>query len=146
MTGVYRQVPASGTGEPCMVIPARYNRETLVYPDPDTILPSNSISDETVEAINRAFWNSETITIRRLKNGDIVITFKEEVTEYKKENDWIIEMFGTRVTYICCEIVVLVKGLSNRDIIRAHTDLERLFEDLKRKNTPNITRIKLRHI
>ncbi len=129
-----------------MVIPARYNRKTLVYPDSDTTLPSNSISGETVEAINKIFQNSEIVVVRRLKSSDIVITFKEKAMEYKKEDDWVIEMFGIRATRTCCEIVVLAKGLPNRNITRAYTDLERLFEDLKRKNTPNITKIKLRYI
>ncbi len=81
-----------------------------------------------------------------MKSGDIVIIFKEEAMEYKKGDDWIIEIFGARVTCICRKIVVLTKGLPNRDIIRVYMDPERLFEDLKRKNTPNITRIKLRYI
>ncbi len=81
-----------------------------------------------------------------MKSGDIVITFKEEVMEYKKGNDWIIEVFGARAMHICCEIVVLAKGLPNRDIIRTYMDPERLFEDLKRKNTSNITRLTLEHI
>ncbi len=81
-----------------------------------------------------------------MKSGDIVIIFKEETTEYKKGNDWIIEVFGAQATYTYHEIVVLAKGLPNRDIIRAYTDPERLFEDLKRKNIPNIIRIKLRCI
>ncbi len=129
-----------------MVISARYNRETLVYPDLDTTLPSNSISGETVEIINRTFWSNEAVVVRRLKSGDIVITFKEEAMEYKKGDDWITEMFRVRVTHICCEIVVLAKGLPNRDITRAYINPERLFENLKRKNISNITRIKLRRI
>ncbi len=86
------------------------------------------------------------MVVQRLKSGDIVITFKEETMEYKKGDDWVIEMFRIRVTYTCCEIMVLTKGLPNRDIIRAYMDPERLFEDLKRKNTSNIIRIKLRCI
>ncbi len=66
--------------------------------------------------------------------------------EYKKGDDWIIEMFGAWVICVCCKIMVLAKGLSNRDITRVHTDPERLFEDLKRKNIPSIIRIKLRYI
>ncbi len=84
---MYRQTSASDTGEPYIVILARYNRKTLVYLDLDTTLPSNNILGETVEAINRTFWNNEVVVIWRLKSGDIVITFKEEMTEYKKGDD-----------------------------------------------------------
>ncbi len=47
---------------------------------------------------------------------------------------------------MCREIVMLMKGLLNRDIIRVYTDPERLFENLKRRNTSGITRIRLRCI
>ncbi len=62
MTGTHRQIPANGMGEPYMVILVRHNRKTLVYPDPD-ILPSNSISGETVETINRTLQNNEVVAI-----------------------------------------------------------------------------------
>ncbi len=81
-----------------------------------------------------------------MKNDNIVITFKEEMMEYKKGDDWITEVFGTRATCTYREIMALTKGLLNKDIIRAHTDPERLLEDLKRKNISSITRIKLRYI
>ncbi len=48
--------------------------------------------------------------------------------------------------YVCREVVVLAKGLLNRDITRAHTDPERLFENLKRRNISDIIRIRLRCI
>ncbi len=66
--------------------------------------------------------------------------------KYKKDDNWVIKVFRARAIYVCRKIVVLVKGLLNRDITRAHMDPERLFEDLKRKNISNITRIKLRYI
>ncbi len=83
---MYCQVFVSNINKPYMVIPTRYNQETFIYPNPD-VLPSNSISDETIETINKILQNSEVITIQRLKNGDIVITFKEKVIKYKKGND-----------------------------------------------------------
>ncbi len=84
VAGAHRQVPTGSTGEQHMVIPARCNRETLIHPDLDTTLPSNNIPDETIEAINRMLQSSETVAIQRLKNGNIVITFKEKAMEYKK--------------------------------------------------------------
>ncbi len=84
--------------------------------------------------------------IQRLKSGDIVITFKEETTEYKKGNNWVIKIFKVQATYIYYKIMMLVKGLSNKNITKAYTDPERLFEDLKRKNIPSIIRIKLKYI
>ncbi len=145
ITETHHQAAASNTDKPYIVIPARCNQETLVHPNPDS-LPSNNTSDETIETINRTLQNSEVVAVQRLKNGDIVITFKKEMTEYKKGDDWVIEVFKARATCACHEIMMLAKGLPNRNITRAHTDLERLFEDLKRKKIPNITRIKLRHI
>ncbi len=145
-TETYYQTSASDIDKLYMIIPARYNQEILVHPNLDTILPSNNISDKTIETINRMFRNNETITIQKLKSGDIVITFKEEIMKYKKENDWIIEIFRTQTTHIYHKIIILTKELPNKDITKAHMDLERLFEDLKRKNISNITRIKLRYI
>ncbi len=68
------------------------------------------------------------------------------MTEYKKGDNWVIEVFGIRTIHIYHKIVVLAKGFPNRNITRVHKDLERLFEDLKRKNISNITRIKLKYI
>ncbi len=73
--------------EPYMIILIKYNWETFIYPDLNITLPSNNISDETVETINRTFQNNEVVTIWRLKNDNIVITFKEEMMEYKKGDD-----------------------------------------------------------
>ncbi len=55
ITGIYCQIPIGGIDEPYMVILTRYNRKTFIYPDLDTILPSNNISDEIVKVINRTF-------------------------------------------------------------------------------------------
>ncbi len=132
-------------GEPYMVIPTRYNREALVYPDLDTLI-SNNIPNATVEAINITFTSSETVAIQRLKSSDIVITFKEEVIEYKKGDNWVTELFGAWAMHVCCEVVMLAKGFPNRNMTRAHTDLERLLENLKRRNISDIIRIRLRHI
>ncbi len=63
IAGVYCQVPTSNTGEPYMVIPAKHNRETLVYPNPDITLPSNNTLDKIIETINRMFRNNKAITI-----------------------------------------------------------------------------------
>ncbi len=63
ITGIYCQIPIDDMGESYMVILVRYNRKTLVYPDPDIILPFNNISNKTVKAINRTFWNNEVVTI-----------------------------------------------------------------------------------
>ncbi len=82
----YRQTSGNNVGEPYIIILARYNREALIYPDLDT-LTSNNISNITIETINITLTNNETIAIQRLKNGDIVITFKKEVTEYKKKDN-----------------------------------------------------------
>ncbi len=141
--GTHRQLPDGGAGEPRLVIPARHNREALVHPDPDT-LPASSTPNETVDAINRTLQNSKAVVIRRLKSGSVVVTFKEGATEYKKGENWITEVFGASATHACREIVVLAKGLPNRDITRAYTDPEGLFDNLKRRNTPSITRVKLR--
>ncbi len=84
---MYCQAPVDDMGKLCMVILTRYTRETLVYSEPDIIHPSNNISGETIEAINRVFRSSEAVVIWRLKSDNIVIIFKEEVMEYKKGDD-----------------------------------------------------------
>ncbi len=87
MVEMHCQISVNNINKSYIVISIRYNQETFIYPDPDTTLPSNNISDETVKIINRIFWNNEVVAIWRLKNGDIVITFKEEMIEYKKGDD-----------------------------------------------------------
>ncbi len=62
VAGVYRQVPGSGVGEPCMVILARCNREVLMHPDPDS-LTSNSTLNAIIEAINIALTSNEAVAI-----------------------------------------------------------------------------------
>ncbi len=141
----HHQAPGNDTSEPHIVILARCNREALMHPDPDT-LTSNNTPNTTIETINKTLTSNKAMAIQRLKSNDIVITFKKEATEYKKRNNWITEVFKTRATHTYHKIVMLAKGLPNRDITRAHIDLERLFENLKRRNTPDITRIRLRYI
>ncbi len=145
MAGTHHQLPDSGTDKPHLVIPTRHNREVLVYPNPD-ILPASSIPSETIDIINRTLQNSKAIMIRRLKSGSMMVTFKEGATEYKKGENWITEIFRTNTTYICRKIMVLRKGLPNRDITRAYIDPEGLFDNLKRRNISNIIRIKLRYL
>ncbi len=79
----HRQIPDNDTGELYIVILARYNREAFIYPDLDTFI-SNNISNTTIKTINKAFISNEVVAIWRLKSSNIIITFKEEITEYKK--------------------------------------------------------------
>ncbi len=63
VAGTYCQTSINGMDESYIIILIRYNRETLIYPDLDIILPSNNISDEIVETINKILQSNKTIAI-----------------------------------------------------------------------------------
>ncbi len=60
--GIYHQISGNDVDELYMVIPARYNREALVYPDLDSFI-SNNISSVIVEVINITFISSKAVII-----------------------------------------------------------------------------------
>ncbi len=83
---MHYQTSGNNIDKPYIIILTRCNRKALVYSDLDTFI-SNNIPNITIETINIMFMNNKTVTIQKLKSGDVIITFKEEVTEYKKENN-----------------------------------------------------------
>src|SRR5208282_5651152 len=96
---------------------------------------------DVVAAVNTALGASEAVAIRRLKSGDILVTFKEQASAYKANNNWIEKAFGTKAICARREFIVLAKGIPQGTVRIAHTYKETFLADLKKHNTEGIVRV-----
>ena len=94
-----------------------------------------------VAAVNTALGASEAVAIRRFKSGDILVTFKEQASAYKANNNWIEKVFGTKAIRARREFTVLIKGIPQGTVRIAYTYKETLLVDLKKYNTEGIVRV-----
>ena len=123
------------------MVPARRSREVLIKQGEYNEREAHRTPADVVAAVNIALGASEAVAIRRLKSGDTLVTFKEQASAYKANNNWIEKAAGTKATRVRREFTVLVKGILQGAVHTAYTYKETLLADLKKYNTEGIVRV-----
>ena len=103
---------------PRKVIPARQSQEILIrgYEMPPNL--AKRTPQETVQAINTASAQKGAVAARALPSGDVVVTFRDEVTRdwHRKDTAWIRGAFGGQAKEAKRTVAILIKGLRKADL------------------------------
>jgi hypothetical protein len=134
--------PATSSDEawqPKMIVPARRAKELVIRNPGTEPLFRNRIPQEIVQIINITTNNSDAIAARMIRNGNIIIIFRNDA-DFKTQNTaWVTKAFGNSANISRRKLAVLVKGLSAKKLRNAHdkADLAKVF---RQTNNQKITR------
>ena len=117
VAGGGRGLAATSTGdEPRRAVPAKHPRELIVKAPNKAPEMAGRTAQQIVDATNAAIGTKEAVAARRLRSGDVVLTFKEDPGETAKRDDWVQTAFGAGALVQRREYAVIVKGLPAIDL------------------------------
>ncbi|KAI8956926.1 DNase I-like protein [Daldinia sp. FL1419] len=123
---------------PTIAVPARFQREITVKTTAESQEASKRNPEEIVRAVNNAIGKDEAIAARRLRSGDVTITFRPEAEQYKKNQDWIKKAFSQEATGASKVFTVIAKSLRAANLKDAHADPQGLVRTLSKENEAEI--------
>lgn len=130
-----------GAWEPKLVVPPRHGREVIIRAAGIHEEYATRTAVDTVKAVNTALGIDEAIAARRLRSGDVVVTFKAEGGRYQTDKGWVNAAFGTAAERSSRVYTIVAKGIPNRELKIAHTNPDELLKELRDHNAPTINKI-----
>lgn len=101
---------------PPKAVPSRVNREVLVKGSTIATDFQKRTPEETILAVNHATRSGAAVAARRLRSGDVVITFAEESSAFREQTEWLRPAFGPEASLHRRLFSVIIKSFPLRHL------------------------------
>jgi hypothetical protein len=113
---------SDGVWQPKMVVSARRAKKLVIRNPGTESLLRNRISQEIVQAVNTATNNSDAVAARIMRNGDVVVIFRNNADSKTQNTAWVTKAFGNSASISRRKLAVLAKGLLAKKLRNAHNE------------------------